>query len=85
MGRRWRSLSRQLGLHSWTIGVAEMRITISIDDQSFANVQRLVGVAEKSAVMRAALEALVEREAGRRPIRAGRKGPDAKALPRRRS
>ena len=62
-----------------------MRITISIDDQLFADAQRLVGVAEKSAVVRTALKAFVEREAGRRLTEMGGMGPDAKAPPRRRS
>jgi Arc/MetJ family transcription regulator len=62
-----------------------MRITISIDDQLFANAQRLVGVAKKSAVVRTALKAFVERETGRRLAEMGGTGPDAKAPPRRRS
>jgi Arc/MetJ family transcription regulator len=61
-----------------------MRITISIDEQLFANVQRSVGVTEKSAAVRAALKTFVEREAGRRLAEAGGTGPDASAPPRRR-
>ena len=62
-----------------------MRITISIDDQLFANAQRFAGVAEKSAVVRTALKAFVEREAGRRLAKMGGTESDAKAAPRRRS
>jgi Arc/MetJ family transcription regulator len=62
-----------------------MRITVSIDDQLFANAQRFAGVAGKSAVVQAALKAFVEREAGRRLAQMGGTEPDAKAPPRRRS
>ncbi|WP_245309119.1 type II toxin-antitoxin system VapB family antitoxin [Bradyrhizobium retamae] len=39
-----------------------MRIEISIDDHLFASAQRFAGVADKSAVVRIALKAFVERE-----------------------
>jgi Arc/MetJ family transcription regulator len=61
-----------------------MRITVSIDDQLFANAQRLAGVAGKSAIVQLALKAFVEREAGRRLADMGGTEPDAKAPPRRR-
>jgi Arc/MetJ family transcription regulator len=61
-----------------------MRITVLIDDQLFANAQRFAGVAEESAVVRAALTAFVEREAGRRLAGMGGMDPGAKAPPRRR-
>ncbi|UPJ48922.1 type II toxin-antitoxin system VapB family antitoxin [Bradyrhizobium sp. 200] len=61
-----------------------MRITVSVDDQLFASAQRFAGVVEKSAVVRAALKAFVEREASRRLAELGGTEPGAKAPPRRR-
>jgi Arc/MetJ family transcription regulator len=62
-----------------------MRITVSIDDQLFATAQRFAGVADQSAVVRAALTAFVEREAGHRLAKMGGADPDAVAPSRRRS
>jgi Arc/MetJ family transcription regulator len=61
-----------------------MRTTIAIDDELFAKAQEFAGVSEKSAVIRAALKAFVEREAARRLARMGGTEPNAKAPPRRR-
>jgi Arc/MetJ family transcription regulator len=61
-----------------------MRTTIAIDDDLFAKAQEYAGLAEKSAVIREALKAYVEIEAGRRLARLGGTMPDAKAPPRRR-
>jgi Arc/MetJ family transcription regulator len=65
-------------------GAAHMRTTVAIDDELFAKAQELAGVTEKSAVIREALKAFVEREAARRLARMGGTQPDAKAPPRRR-
>jgi Arc/MetJ family transcription regulator len=65
-------------------GVGRMRTTIAIDDELFARAQKYAGVTEKSAVVREALKAFVEREAARRLVRLGGTEPDAKAPPRRR-
>jgi Arc/MetJ family transcription regulator len=62
-----------------------MRTTIAIEDELFAKAQEYAGVTEKSAVVRMALKAFVEREAARRLVRLGGAEPDAKAPPRRRS
>jgi Arc/MetJ family transcription regulator len=62
-----------------------MRTTIAIDDELFAKAQEFAGVSEKSAVIREALKAFVEREAARRLARMGGTEPGAKAPPRRRS
>ena len=43
-----------------------MRTTISLDDELLADAQEYTGVKEKSALVRLALEALVQREAARR-------------------
>ena len=61
-----------------------MRTTIAIDDELFAKAQKYAGVLEKSAVIREALKAYIEVEAGRRLARMGGTVPDAKAPPRRR-
>jgi Arc/MetJ family transcription regulator len=61
-----------------------MRTTIAIDDDLFAKAQEFAGVTEKSAVIREALKAFVEREAARRLARMGGTMPGAKAPPRRR-
>jgi Arc/MetJ family transcription regulator len=61
-----------------------MRTTIAIDDDLFAKAQEFAGVTEKSAVVREALKAFVEREAARRLSRMGGAIPNAKAPPRRR-
>jgi Arc/MetJ family transcription regulator len=61
-----------------------MRTTIAIDDELFAKAQEYAGLKEKSAVVREALKALVEREAARRLARMGGTSPDAEAPPRRR-
>jgi Arc/MetJ family transcription regulator len=62
-----------------------MRTTIAIDDELFARAQEYAGFTEKSAVVREALKAFVEREAARRLARLGGTEPDATAPPRRRS
>jgi Arc/MetJ family transcription regulator len=61
-----------------------MRTTVAIDDELFAKAQGYAGVEEKSAVIRKALQAYVELEAGRRLALMGGSMPDAKAPPRRR-
>ena len=61
-----------------------MRTTIAIDDELFAQAQDFSGLTEKSAVVRQALKAFVEREAARRLARMGGTQPDAKVPPRRR-
>lgn len=62
-----------------------MRTTVTLDDALVAKAQALTGVEEKSALIRAALTALVERESARRLARLGGSDPDAAAPPRRRS
>jgi Arc/MetJ family transcription regulator len=62
-----------------------MKATIAIDDELFAKAQEYTGLQQKSALVREALKALVEREAARRLARMGGIAPKAKAPPRRRS
>jgi Arc/MetJ family transcription regulator len=62
-----------------------MRTTIVLDDELLAKARALTGVAEKSALVREALRALIERESARRLARLGGSEPDLVAPPRRRS
>jgi Arc/MetJ family transcription regulator len=61
-----------------------MRTTISLDDDLLAKAGELSGIHEKSALVRHALRALVERESARRLARLGGSEPDLKAPRRRR-
>ncbi|HET7880027.1 MAG TPA: type II toxin-antitoxin system VapB family antitoxin [Acetobacteraceae bacterium] len=61
-----------------------MRTTITLDDELVAAAQEYTGVMEKSALVRVALEALVQREAARRLAKMGGTAPDLKLAPRRR-
>jgi Arc/MetJ family transcription regulator len=60
-----------------------MRTTLALDDELLAKAQAFTGVKEKSALIREALKALVEREAARRLARMGGSEPRLK-VPRRR-
>jgi Arc/MetJ family transcription regulator len=61
-----------------------MRTTLALDDELLADAEFYTGVREKSALVREALKALVEREAARRLARLGGSEPDLAAPPRRR-
>lgn len=62
-----------------------MRTTIALDDNLVAEAQRLTGTMEKSALVRQALRALIERESARRLAQLGGSEPHAAPIPRRRS
>jgi len=62
----------------------QMRTTLSLDDELLAEAEFYTGLREKSALVREALKALVEREAARRLARLGGSEPDLKPIPRRR-
>ncbi len=62
-----------------------MRTTLALDDDLLAEAQRLTGTKEKSALVRLALRALIERESARRLARLGGSEPDLSQAPRRRS
>ncbi len=62
-----------------------MRTTIVLDDELVAEAQNLTGIKEKSALVRAALTAMIEREAARRLARLGGSEPALRKVPRRRS
>jgi Arc/MetJ family transcription regulator len=62
-----------------------MRTTLALDDELLAEAEFYTGIREKSALVREALKALVEREAARRLARLGGSEPDLAAIPRRRT
>ncbi|HTU53390.1 MAG TPA: type II toxin-antitoxin system VapB family antitoxin [Acetobacteraceae bacterium] len=61
-----------------------MRTTLALDDELLAKAQAFTGIGEKSALVREALKALVERESARRLARLGGTEPRLAAAPRRR-
>lgn len=61
-----------------------MRTTITLDDELLKDAQELTGVTDKSALVKAALKALVERESARRLARLGGTMPELEDIPRRR-
>ena len=61
-----------------------MRTTLAIDDDLLAKAQAYTGLKEKSALVREALKALIEREAARRLALLGGSEPSLTAPPRRR-
>lgn len=61
-----------------------MRTTLALDDEQLAKAQEFTGLKEKSALVREALKALIEREAARRLARLGGSQRRLKAAPRRR-
>ena len=61
-----------------------MRTTIVLAHALLANPRDYTGIEEKSALVREALKALVQREAARRLARLGGSDPNAEAAPRRR-
>lgn len=61
-----------------------MRTTIVIDDDLLAKATKLAGPMDRSAMVRAGLKALIERESARRLARLGGTQADLKAAPRRR-
>ncbi|MGI8760397.1 MAG: type II toxin-antitoxin system VapB family antitoxin [Jatrophihabitantaceae bacterium] len=62
-----------------------MRTTLALDDDLLREAQRLTGTSEKSALVRQALTALIERESARRLAQLGGSEPDVKKIPRRRT
>jgi Arc/MetJ family transcription regulator len=64
--------------------VGEMRTTITLDDELLAKAEFYTGIQEKTALVRAALKALVEREAARRLAWLGGSEPDLAPIRRRR-
>jgi Arc/MetJ family transcription regulator len=62
-----------------------MRTTLALDDDLIRIAQEFTGVAEKTALVREALKALIERESARRLASMGGTMPALKNVPRRRA
>ena len=61
-----------------------MRTTLALDDELIAEAQRLTGTTEKSALVREALRALIQRESARRLAKLCGTEPGLTEIPRRR-
>jgi Arc/MetJ family transcription regulator len=61
-----------------------MRTTLIIDDSLLERARALTGIQEKTALVRAGLEALISRQAGRRLAALGGTQPKLAKIPRRR-
>ena len=62
-----------------------MRTTVTLDDALLDRAERLSGLRERSALLREALAALIQRESANRLVRLGGTEAALKAPPRRRS
>ncbi len=60
-----------------------MRTTVALDDELVRIAQEFTGVAEKTALIREALKALIERESARRLASLGGTMPELNNIPRR--
>lgn len=61
-----------------------MRSTVTLDDDLLQKAHEFTGIEERSALLRAALKALLHREASRRLAKLGGTMPDLEDIPRRR-
>lgn len=61
-----------------------MRITLALDDDLVRTAQEFTGVVEKTALVREALQSLIERESYRRLAALGGTMPELESIPRRR-
>ncbi len=62
-----------------------MRTTINIDDDLYQQAAQLTGKNEKTALVREALKALIERESAKRLAKLGGSEPQLENIPRRRA
>jgi Arc/MetJ family transcription regulator len=62
-----------------------MRTTLNMDDELVAHARRLSGIREKTALVRAGLEALIARESAKRLAALGGTEPSLRRIPRRRA
>lgn len=60
-----------------------MRTTVTLDDELLSQAQEYTGLQEKSALIREALQALIQRESAYRLARLGGTEPNIKDIPRR--
>ncbi|SBT03711.1 Antitoxin VapB32 [Candidatus Accumulibacter aalborgensis] len=59
-----------------------MRTTVALDDDLLAKAQALTGVSEKTALLREALRALIQRESAKRLALLGGSEPQLEYVPR---
>jgi len=81
MGARLTALTN---MHNSCI-LMHMRTTLIIDDDLLQRARELTGIQEKTALVRAGLEALIAREAAKRLAALGGTQPKIADIPRRRS
>lgn len=62
-----------------------MRTTVNLDDDLVERAAELTGIAERTALLRASLTALIEKESALRLARLGGSQPGLEAAPRRRA
>ena len=62
-----------------------MRTTLTLDDDLLAKAHMLTGVSEKTALIREALRALIQRESAKRLALLGGSEPQLEDVPRRQS
>lgn len=62
-----------------------MRTTLNIDEDLITTAQRLTGLSSKAEIVRAGLQALIERESARRLARLGASQPELQPVARRRA
>ncbi len=65
--------------------IMHMRTTLNIDEKLLEEAAQLTGVAEKTALVRSGLEALIALESAQRLARLGGTEKDLRTIPRRRS
>ena len=65
--------------------VGTMRTTVTLDDELLAKAEQLCGDLERSALLKEALRALVQRESARRLAALGGSEPELEPIPRRQS
>ena len=73
-------MTRLMRVPVWT-----MRTTVTLDDQLLAKAEQLCGHLERSALLKEALGALVQRESARRLAALGGSEPHIEPIPRRQS
>jgi len=62
-----------------------MRTTLALDDDLLQQAQQLTGLSERTALVREALRALIQRESAQRLARLGGSEPQLQPIPRRHS
>jgi Arc/MetJ family transcription regulator len=72
-------------LYSVYWSAVTMRTTLVMDDELLEKAQEYLGFSEKTAIVREALHALIQRESARRLANLGGSSPGLKPIPRRRS